>query len=86
MGCGGRLVVLDEGEEAVAGVALERDVRVLGGVVMEEALQVLPKLRANWLQHGVRHPQAAGLARAGGVDLIEDRCPAIEFGRLGLRR
>lgn len=54
--------------------------------VMEEALRVLPKLCAIWLQLGVRHPQAAGLARAGGVDLIEDRCPAIEFRRLGLRR
>ncbi|KFI34019.1 CoA-binding protein [Haematobacter missouriensis] len=52
------------------------------GAVVEEALAALPNLRTVWMQLGVTAPHAAVLARARGVDVVEDRCPAIEFPRL----
>ncbi|KFI32073.1 CoA-binding protein [Haematobacter massiliensis] len=52
------------------------------GAVVEEALVALPNLRTVWMQLGVTAPRAAALARARGVDVVEDRCPAIEFPRL----
>ncbi len=36
-----------------------------------------------WLQLGVRHDDAAAEAQAAGLTVIMDRCPKIEFGRLG---
>ena len=53
--------------------------------VVGEALDHLPNLRTVWMQLGISNPAAAALARAKGVDVIENRCPAIEFPRL-LRR
>ena len=53
--------------------------------VVQAALAHLPGLRTVWMQLGVRSPEAAALARAKGVAVVEDRCPAIEIPRLGLR-
>lgn len=39
-------------------------------------------LQTIWMQIGVMHAQAAALAEARGVDVIQDRCPKIEYQRL----
>ena len=41
-----------------------------------------PQLQTIWMQIGVEHPQAAAIAIARGVDVIQNRCPKIEYQRL----
>src|SRR3954468_23260125 len=36
-----------------------------------------------WMQLGIRNDEAAALGEAAGVEVIMNRCPKIEFGRLG---
>src|SRR5215469_10207495 len=36
-----------------------------------------------WMQLGVRNDEAAKMAEAAGIEVIMNRCPKIEFGRLG---
>ena len=50
--------------------------------LVEEAISSLPALRTVWMQIGVRSEAAADLARAEGLDVVQDRCPKIEFQRL----
>ena len=54
------------------------------GAVVDEALAALPGLRTIWMQLGVRDAAAAERARARGVEVVMNRCPAIEISRLGL--
>ena len=50
--------------------------------LVDEALRDLPDLRTIWMQLGVTSPAAAARAGARGIDVIEDRCPKIEYQRL----
>jgi len=52
--------------------------------LVEQALADLPYLRTIWLQLGVENAQAAALAQANGITMVQNRCPAIEYPRLGL--
>ena len=36
-----------------------------------------------WMQLGIRNDEAAATGEAAGLEVIMDRCPKIEFGRLG---
>jgi len=51
------------------------------GPVVDDAL-ALPGLRVIWMQLGVTDEAAAARARAAGVTVVMDRCPAIEHPRL----
>jgi predicted CoA-binding protein len=52
--------------------------------VVQAALAHLPGLRTVWMQLGVENAEAAALAEARGVRVVQNRCPAIEIPRLGL--
>ena len=50
--------------------------------IVEEALAELPDLKTIWMQIGVSHADAAAMAEARGIRVIQNRCPKIEYQRL----
>lgn len=50
--------------------------------IVAASLARWPNLQTIWMQIGVTHPEAAAEAEARGVDVIQDRCPKIEYQRL----
>lgn len=62
-------------------VEIFRNSAEAGGVV-DEALALDPLPRVIWMQLSVRDDAAAARAEAKGVQVIMNRCPKIEYGRL----
>jgi len=50
--------------------------------VLDEVLALAPLPKVLWLQLGVRHDESAARAEAAGIQVVMDRCPKIEYGRL----
>ena len=50
--------------------------------IVDAALVRWPHLQTIWMQIGVEHAAAAAKAAARGVDVIQNRCPKIEYQRL----
>ncbi len=53
---------------------------VLG--IVDEVLALDPLPKVVWMQLGVRHDAAAAKAEAAGIEVVMNRCPKIEYGRL----
>jgi uncharacterized protein len=50
--------------------------------IVEEALALTPRPNVIWMQLGVRNDEAAAAAEAAGLNVVMNRCPKIEYGRL----
>lgn len=50
--------------------------------IVTAALARWPKLQTIWMQIGVLNAEATAEAQARGVDVVQDRCPKIEYQRL----
>ena len=50
--------------------------------VLDEALALKAPPKVFWLQLGVRNDEAAAKAEAAGMQVVMNRCPKIEYGRL----
>ena len=50
--------------------------------VVQEALTLKPPPQVIWMQLGICNDEAAALAEAGGLKVVMNRCPKIEYGRL----
>lgn len=50
--------------------------------VVDEALALDPLPKVIWTQLTVRNDEAAAKAEAAGINVVMDRCPKIEYGRL----
>lgn len=50
--------------------------------IVAEALERFPSLKVVWMQVGVMNDEAARMAEARGLTVIQNRCPKIEHQRL----
>jgi O-acetylhomoserine (thiol)-lyase len=49
--------------------------------IVEDAIEIGAKVV--WMQLGIRNDAAAATAEKAGIEVVMNRCPKIEFGRLG---
>jgi predicted CoA-binding protein len=56
--------------------------------ILDDALEHLSGLKTLWMQFDIYNEDAASVARARGLQVVQDRCPKLEFQRLSgeLRR
>ena len=54
------------------------------GPVTDEAIALAQEkgIKVVWMQIAVRNDEAAARAEAAGIEVVMDRCPKIEYGRL----
>lgn len=52
------------------------------GDITAEALKLSPLPKIIWMQLGVRNDAAAALAEAAGLQVVMNRCPKMEYGKL----
>ena len=50
--------------------------------IADDAMRLFPTLRTIWMQFGVQHAQTGAIAEARGLDVVQNRCPKIEYQRL----
>src|SRR4051812_2325322 len=66
--------------EPIDMVDVFRPARDAPGIV-EDAVAIGAKVV--WMQLGIRNDEAAAVADRAGIEVVMNRCPKIEFGRLG---
>lgn len=52
------------------------------GPITDEALGLDPKPKVIWMQLSVRNDEAAAKAEAQGLQVVMNRCPKMEYGKL----
>lgn len=52
------------------------------GVIIDEALALIPLPKVIWMQLNVRNDEAAARAEAAGLKVVMNRCPKMEYGKL----
>ena len=52
------------------------------GPITDQALALSPKPRVIWMQLSVRNDEAAERAEAAGLQVVMNRCPKMEYGKL----
>ena len=52
------------------------------GAITDEALALDPKPKVIWMQLLVRNDEAAARAEAQGLQVVMNRCPKMEYGKL----
>ncbi len=52
------------------------------GPITDEALSLEPKPKVIWMQLSVRNDEAAAKAEAAGLQVVMNRCPKMEYGKL----
>ena len=72
---------LAEIPEPIDMIDIFRNSEAAGGVV-DEALLLSPLPKVIWMQLTVRNDAAAAKAEALGVQVVMNRCPKIEYGRI----
>ncbi len=52
------------------------------GPITDEALSLEPRPKVIWMQLSVRNDEAAAKAEAAGLNVVMNRCPKMEYGKL----